>query len=171
MRARGIIAAIALLLAACAHASPAAEGDERAVAQVMIAALADPSLEGRRWEVLIARLSPAVRWQAALDESTKRTGRIEEGGRISVSAEGAQDRVTTLTFAVEGFTTLALLEALRAEGADVSFQADYESYSEYVVNAPGREPALLTSASTCSPLEERPTIECRETAILAFEAF
>ena len=68
------------------------------------------------------------------------------------------------------FTTLALLEALRLEGAEVSFQADYESYSEYVVSAPGRGPALLTAARVCRPPQGRAASHCHNELTLAFES-
>jgi hypothetical protein len=90
--------------------------------------------------------------------------------RVDVSAQGPEDRVAA--FVVEHpelFFAITLIEALREQGAEVSFAADYETYSEYVVSMPGRESAYLTMATSCSPFEPRPPEGCTHTLTLAFE--
>lgn len=90
---------------------------------------------------------------------------------IGVSVFGNDSAVTSLSFEYYEFTNLDLLDALRDAGANVSFQADYESYSEYVITSPGRETGLLTLKIICTPESSRAGRRCHNEADLTFNPF
>lgn len=181
MLTRALIAVLALTLAGCAHAK-APDRTARmaeATARVVIAALPREG-EGVRdqdWTALSIRVSRHLHWglhgpdiELAPDAVVRRNGWIDaDGAQIGVAALGVAERVTQLGFELHQLDTLALLEALRAQGAEVSFQADWEESSEYVVRAPGRESAILTSARVCRPPESRAGPYCHTELTLAFE--
>jgi hypothetical protein len=183
MLRRELLAFAALALISCAHKpinDPTAP-IVQATARVMIAALAEEQSpqRGYGWDALFARIADDAHWHAAAPDSAdgppdairQRDGWIEAGSvHMPIAAQGLDDRVTQMKFEhMNAFYALALLESLAAQGATVSFQADYESFSEYVVSAPGRESALLTIANSCPPLEENAGRDCGQMLTLAFE--
>ncbi len=179
---RAALTALALLaFTGCAHAqvSDRETRAAEATARVIIQALA-PETYGDwayRWDALSARLSRHMHWhlygpdiEQPPDAVVRRNGWIDgEGSQIGVSANGVAERVSHLTFEVHALNTLTLLEALRAQGAQVSFQADWEESSDYVVSAPGRDSAMLTSTRICRPPESRAGPSCHTELTLAFE--
>jgi hypothetical protein len=184
---RGALLA-AFALAACAHTpiNDAQAPVVQAAARVMLASMsrheetpAFAAAAGDRWDRFDARMTPMaeeLHWRCGEgippggDNAARCRGWMEvDGARLDVVAIGNSDRV--ITFEIEHndeFTALAFLNALRAQGADVDFQSDYETYSEYVVEAPGRQPALLTTRSHCSPFEREPGERCGQTLVLTF---
>ena len=180
---RAALAALALFASAsCAHAQERRDDGvaAQAVARVMIEALA-PASGGDRaygWDALSIRVSRHMHWHLvapdpldrAPDGLTRRNGWITaQGSEVGVSAHGPDERVSQLKFEVSAFYTQTLLEALRAEGVDVAFQADWEESSEYLITPPGREGGMLTSARVCTPPESRATQRCHNELTLAFE--
>jgi hypothetical protein len=183
---RAFITALALMFApvcASAQINDETRADApivRATAQVMIAALA-PSDYGAwayQWDAVSIRVSRLMHWHLFApddrdrppDAISRRNGWISEEGRtIGVSAFGLDDRVIKLTFEVNAFHTLYLLEALRAEGVEVSFQGEDESSSEYVITPPGREEGMLTSTRICTSPQSRAAQRCHNEITLAFE--
>lgn len=186
---RASIAAIALLaLPSCAHpqsGDPVGRGDlpdVRATANVIIQALPETQHRdwGYRWDAMSTRLSRFVRWRVYApdpradppDTIVRRNGWIDgEHEDVGVSAFGADDAVTMLSFEYDRFYALDLLEGLRRAGADVRFQADYETYSEYVIVAPGREWGLLTTRRTCTPENWPAAARCQDSVELTFDPF
>jgi hypothetical protein len=179
---RAALAALALLaFTGCAHAEEGG-GDARAAeatARVIIAALAPAAdgVRGQHWDALSTRVSRHMHWhlhgpdiELAPDAIVRRNGWIDgEGAQIDVSAHGPAERVSHLTFELHDLNTLTLLDALRAQGAEVSFQADWEESSDYVVSAPGRDSAMLTSTRICRPPESRAGPSCHIELTLAFD--
>ena len=173
MRRGALLAAYALMLMGCAHGRldepdlPAIE----ATAQFIIQALAPGDSEDYRWDAFARRVSSSARWRLSREAGAgvRRDGRLNTGA--GVVAIGDSENVAALSIDTNAFHAVTLLEALRRAGADVSFQADYETYSEYIVTPPGRDAGLLTEYSTCSPLENRPAWGCRDYVTLTFNPF
>jgi hypothetical protein len=116
------------------------------------------------------RLAPPDAADRPVDAIIRRAGWIQsDGDQVFVSAEGVGERVRALTFETHSILTLSVLDALREEGANVSFQADWEESSEYVISADGAESALLTSARVCMHSEDRTGQTCSNVLTLAFE--
>lgn len=171
-----LTAALAIVLTSCAH-ERARDPEHPAVvatAQFIIQAIALEGSEDYRWEAIDARISNAVRWSAfesgaAEGVEIRREGRLGSGGsERGVVALGDRATVGAFSIDTDAFHGLALLDALRAAGAEVSFQGDYESYSEYVVTPVGGDTALLTTNSTCILFETHPPGACRNYVTLTF---
>lgn len=178
-----IFALALLLLPACAHAQgdPVGRGDlpdVRAPANIILLALPETEQRehGYRWDAVSIRISRFLHWHIyapdrrdrPADAIVERHGWIEcESEDIGVSIQGTNDRVTALSVDYDRFRALDLLEGLRREGADVRFQADYETYSEYVIVAPG----LLTTRRRCPPDTVRYAPHCQDSAELTFDPF
>lgn len=176
-RALFIFAALALLV------TPARAQDEptavTAVAQLMVKALA-PSSYGDwayRWGAVSIRISRDMHWHLfepdardrPADAVARRNGWINvRGQNVGISAFGGDEVVTHLTFDLPAASTLALVEALRAEGAEVAFQADYEAYLEYVVTPAGRDTGLLTSTRICTSPFSAAAQRCHDEMTLTF---
>lgn len=185
---RGVVLALTLMfLPACAHAQdqPVGRGDlpgVRATANVIVHALPETRYRdyGYRWDAMSIRVSRYVRWHIyapddrgrAPDAVVQRNGWIDgEREDVDVAVFGDDERVTMMTFKYDRFRALDLLEGLRREGAEVSFQADYESYSEYLIAPPGREAGLLTMRRVCPPERAASMRICQDAAELTFEPF
>lgn len=185
---RAVLAAFALLLSpACAHAQDGRiDRSEtpivRATANVIIQALPETRYRqwGYRWDATSIRISRFVHWHIyepdprdrPADAIVRRNGWLEAPGvQIGVSVFGGDDAVTALSLEYNEFTHLDLLDALADAGASVSFQADYESYSEYLITPPGREPGLLTLKVVCTPEGARAARRCHNEAELGFDPF
>lgn len=182
---RAVFAALAiLLLPGCAHAQTAPDEQPAPIAastaNVIIQALAPSEYVAwaYQWDAVSIRVSRFVHWHIyepdrrdrPTDAIVRRNGWLSEDGRnVGVSLYGTDDRVTELSVEYDAFNTLELLAALRAQGADVSFQADYESYSEYMVTPPGREAGLLTTRRPCTPENSRAAQRCHNEAMLTLE--
>ncbi len=181
---RAAAAAIALLmLPSCAHAQSEAEPDApivQATARVIAEALApnDAGAWAYTWDAVSIRISRHMHWHVPRpdpidrppDALTQRNGWIGAGGgNVGVSAIGLDDRVIKLTFDVDDFHTLHLVQALQAQGVEVSFQSEDESSSEYLVTPPGREGGMLTSTRICTSSESRAAQRCHDELTLAFE--
>jgi hypothetical protein len=181
LRAVCIALAVALTLAT-AHAQPVGNADipiARATANALIQTTA-PSEYGDwryRWDAVSIRVSRFVHWHIyepdardrPADSIVRRLGWIDGNGRsVGVAAYGGDAGVTMMEFEVDGFNVLDLIAALRAEGAELSFQSDYETYSEYVVTPAGRAPALMTTRRTCPPETSARAQNCRTTVELTF---
>lgn len=143
----------------------------------MIAAL-PPSAEeeqGYAWDAVTARLAPHVAWSSIaqdVDGNLRRTGHLSaRGAGAQVVVIGNATRVTSLEIGTQAIHALALLNALRAAGANVDFESDYETYSEYIVTPPGRDFARLSTSATCSPFEQPPRADCRYSATLLFNPY
>lgn len=179
------LALAAALLSACAHA-PDGRVDRsetqivRDAANVVIHALPESGNRewGYGWGAVSTRISRFVHWHIAAPEPadrppdaiTRRNGWIAGPGmEVGVTVFGDDDKVTMLSIAYDEFTNLDLVDALGDLGALVSFQADYESYSEYVVTPPDREPGLLTLKRICTPEGSRAARRCHNEAELTFE--
>jgi hypothetical protein len=172
-RLKAFLAACALVLMGCAHGrlDEPDRPEIAATAQFIIQALAPGDSEDYRWDAFVERVSNSSHWRPAAgsDAMVRRRGRLNTGA--GVVATGDSENVGVLSIDTNAFYAVTLLEALRRAGADVSFQADYETYSEYVVTPPGRDAGLLTVFSTCSPLENRPAFGCRNYVTLTFNPF
>ena len=151
-----------------------------ATANVIIQALPETQYGdwGYRWDAMTVRITRFVRWHIyapdprdrAADAIVRRNGWLEvPGAGIGVSVFGGDEKVTALSFEYDDFTNLDLIDALRDAGAEVSFQADYESYSEYVVTPPGREAGLLTLSRRCTSPRSAAAQRCTDGAELKFE--
>jgi hypothetical protein len=178
-----LIASALALTPTITHAQ--AEGDAnnamaRETANVIIQAVS-PNDYGDwryRWDAVSIRVSRFLHWHIyepdtrdrPEDAIVRRLGWIDTIGRrsIGVAVYGGDDGVTMMEFEVSGFNVLDLIAALRAEGAEVSFQSDYETYSEYVITPAGRAPALMTTRRTCPPETSARAQNCRTTAELTF---
>jgi hypothetical protein len=164
---RAALAAVAIAMTpACAHAQDGRLDRSEtpiviATATVIIQASPESRYRewGHRWDAVTARISRLVHWHIyapdprdrPADAIVRRNGWLEAPGvLIGVSVFGGDEEVTAVSFDYDEFTNLDLLDALRDAGAEVSFQSDYESYSEYIVTPPGREPGLLTLSRTCT---------------------
>jgi hypothetical protein len=180
---RAALTALALMFVSSAAAqerqSLRDEPIVRAAAHVLIQTLAPSSYGdwGYDWGAVSSRVSRFVHWHIfepdARDRPTgaiaRRNGWIEAPGtQIGASVFGADDHVTMLSLEYNTFHNLDLIEALAAEGAQVSFRADYESYSEYIVTPPGRQAGLLTMRRTCTSLNSAAAQRCRNNAELTF---
>lgn len=154
----------------------------RAAANVLIHTLA-PSEQGDwryDWGAVSPRVSQLVHWHMfepdprdrPADAIVRRNGWIEvPGQQIGVSVFGGDLRVTMLSLEYSAFHNLDLLEALAAEGAQVSFQTDYESYSEYIITPPGREAGLITVRRLCTSPQSAASQRCHNEAELTFAPF
>jgi hypothetical protein len=183
---RAALAAFVLLLAPAVGAQERHNlRDEpivRAAANVLIQTLA-PSGQGDwryDWGAVSSRASRFVHWHIfepdprdrPADATVRRNGWIEAPGKqIGVSVFGGDRRVTMLSMEYHEFHNLDLLEALAAEGAQVSFQADYESHSEYIITPPGREAGLLTMRRVCTSPRSAAAQRCHNEAELTFAPF
>jgi hypothetical protein len=188
MLRRALLAAV-VALAACAH-TPINDANAPVVqetARVLLASisrheetLAFADAVGDQWPAFEARMAPMaeqLHWRCgepippgAEDAARCRGWMQMDGARINIAAVGNSDRVLRLEFEHnDEFTALSFLNALRAQGAEVDFQSDYETYSEYVVQAPGRTVALLTTVAHCSPFEREPGERCAQTLILTYD--
>jgi len=172
------------MLPACAHAQDGrVDRSEapivRATANVIVQALPDSSYRewGYRWDAMRARISRFVHWHIfepdARDRPAEavvwRNGWVDtSGAQIDVLVFGDDRVVTALSFEYDEFTSLDLLDALRDAGAAVSFQADYESYSEYVVTPLERETGLLTLRHICTSARSAAAQRCHNVAELRF---
>lgn len=183
---RAVLTALAIaLLPACAHAQEGRiDRSEapivRAIANVIVQTLPENQYRawGYRWDAVSIRISRVVRWHIfapdprdrALDAIVRRNGWLEApGAQIGVSVFGNDENATALSFEYDEFTNLDLLDALRDAGADVSFQSDYECYSEYIVTPPGREAGLLTLSRSCTSEHSAAAQRCHNAAELKFE--
>jgi hypothetical protein len=183
---RSMFAAVVLLLgpAAGAQERQSLRDDPivRAAANVLIQTLA-PSGQGDwryDWGAVSPRVSRLVHWHIFEPDPrdrpagaiVRRNGWLEVPGKqIGVSVFGDDDHVTMLSMEYREFHNLDLLEALAAEGAQVTFRADYESYSEYIVTAPGREAGLLTVRRICTSPRSAAAQRCHNEAELTFTPF
>ncbi|MEQ1820221.1 MAG: hypothetical protein ABL871_16585 [Terricaulis sp.] len=183
---RAVLAALALaILPSCAYAQDGRiDRSEtpivRATANAIIQSLSESQYRdyGYRWDATSIRISRLIHWHIfepdprdrATDAIVRRNGWLDEaGGQVSASVFGDDEKVTSLSFEYSTFTNLDVLDALRDAGADVNFQADYETYSEYIIAAPGREPALLTTRRTCAPDNMASMQRCENGAEVTFE--
>jgi hypothetical protein len=180
-------AALAMLVLLCASAASAQERqslrDEpivRAAANVLIQTLGPSEYGDWRydWGAVSSRVSRLVHWHIFEPDPrdrpagaiVRRNGWIEvPGTHIGASVFGGDRRVTMLSLQYDEFHNLDLLEALAAEGAQVSFQADYESYSEYIITPPGREAGLLTLRRICTSPQSAAAQRCHNEAELTFD--
>lgn len=183
---RALTVAIAIMLASEAYAQserrPEADLPEvRATAEVIAEALPPISHGAQRlqWDAVSIRISRLVHWHLygpeprdrPADAPVRRHGWIEGVEQdVDLIAEGGDAELRSLTFGYI-FHGIDLVTALRERGAEVSFQADYETYSEYIVSASGREPALLTLTSRCTPPHSRARYRCENGAVLTFGPF
>lgn len=169
---RAVVAAAALFVGVCASAPESSETTARFVAAVMIAALPpeESGTRGYEWQVASARVSLPVRWHgeafAPFDmEGTglRRNGWLEAPGeQFDVILRGSHVLVRQFSIDVQdAIETDALLTALRAEGADISFAGDDESAMFYYVTLPGRQTAQLEARSRCTPPGSRAAHHCR----------
>jgi hypothetical protein len=169
-------AAFAVLLTSCAHerTNNAEDPAVAAVAHFIIEAVSPAAVEDYSWEAFSARIEDTLSWRspqssAVLLPEFRREGRLlGSGGGQGVIIVGDRAQVRTLSIDTNSFHALALLAALRRAGADVSFQGDFESYSEYIVTPAGRDVALLTTNSTCIPFDPQPGEVCRNYVTLTF---
>ena len=173
---RAVLLATAFaVLAGCSHASSVARDEPGAhdiVARIIIEALAPESYGdwAYTWGAVSARVSRHMQWHLfgpdprELEEGAvaRRNGWISARGQsVGISAFGDRENVTYMTFELRDGQALEYLEALRAAGAEVSFAADWEESSDYVVSIAGRDPAELTSARMCRPPQSRAGPSCR----------
>jgi hypothetical protein len=171
-----LTAAFAVLLTSCAHerSNDAEDPAVVAVAYFIIHAVAPVESEDYSWEAFSARVAESLAWRspqssAVLEAVVRREGRLTgRGGGQGVVIVGDRAHVRTLSIDADSFHAVALLEALRAAGAEVSFQGDYESFSEHVLTPAGRDVALLTTNSTCIPFDPQPGEVCRNYVTLTF---
>jgi hypothetical protein len=162
-----LTAASVLMLTSCAHerSNDPAHPVAASAAHFIVAAVA-PVDDGDeyRWEAFTARVGNLMEWRgppgATPEGGVRREGRLR-GTEIGVVATGDATYVTALSIDTNTVNGLTMLEALRATGADVSFQGDFESYSEYVLTPAGRDIVLLTTNSTCIPFDPHPDEPCR----------
>ncbi len=180
---RGLLVVLALVLsAACAHEPAAAQEEEPAkdvIARIIMEALAPASYGdwAYDWGALSARVSRHMHWHLfgpdpeELQQGgvARRTGWISARGQsVGISAFGDQEQVTHMTFELRDGQTLEYLAALEAAGAEVTFVADWEESSDYVVSVPERDSAELTSTRICRPPESRAGPSCRIDLTLSF---
>ena len=184
MRAALVVLAFAALTA-CAQtqgevAPDPERGGARDVADIILQALPETQNRdwGYRWDAVSTRVSGRVHWHIYAPDArdrpdefrVERNGWLSAGARqIGVSVFGTDERVTMLSFEYAGFSSLELLEGLRVAGATVSFQSDYETYSEYIVTPPGRATGVLTMRRTCTPERAALAQRCQDSAELTFE--
>ena len=133
---------------------------------------------GYSWNNMTARASPPVRWQAdrtsAGDEAGSgydQHGSLYAAGlEFDVTAHGSDTLVRSLSIDVDdAIATEALLDVLRAGGAEISFAGDDESAMFYYVSVPGRETAQLEARRVCTPYGSRAARHCRSVMTLNFE--
>jgi len=184
MRA-ALIALAMTLLPAFAHAQEGrVDRSEtpivRAVADAIIQTLPESRYRewGYSWGAVSVRVSRIIHWHIfepdprdrPADAIVRRNGWVEApGAQVGASVFGNDEKVTALSFEYSTFTNLDVLDALRDAGADVSFQADYETYSEYVIRPPDREPGLLTLSRTCTSPRSAAAQRCTNGAEIKFE--
>lgn len=179
-----LVAAIALL-PACAHAqtgrvdrseTPAV----RATANAIVQSLPESRYRdyGYRWDATSIRISRLIHWHIyepdprdrAPGAIVRRNGWLDvEGANVEVSVFGDDDEVTMLSFGYDGFANIDVLDALRADGAAVSLRADQETYSDYMLTPPGREPALLRMRRSCTPDNMASAQRCESSAEIILE--
>jgi hypothetical protein len=181
------LAALAFaLLPACAHAqNDRVDRSEapvvRATANAIIRSLPESQYSdyGYRWDATSIRVSRYIHWHIyapdprdrAPDAIVRRNGWLDvEGATVEVSVFGDDDEVTMLSFGYAEITNLDVLDALRDAGAAVTSRADYETYSEYLLAPPGREPALLRLGHSCTPDNMASARRCESSAEIMFES-
>jgi hypothetical protein len=170
-----LTAAFVLALASCAHerSRDPAHPVAASASDFIIEAIA-PADDGDqyRWEAFTARVSGSMQWSAppgtTPEGGVRREGRLRGSG-LGVVATGDATYVTALSIDANAVHGQTMLDALRANGrAEVTFQGDYESYSEYVITPAGADIALLTTNSTCIPFDPQPGEVCRNYVTLTF---
>lgn len=174
-----LVAVLALALTSCAHerSNDAEDPAVTAVARFIIQAISPAQPEDYSWEAFNERVAGSLSWRsphysAVMIRDVRRPGTlIGPGGGQSVTILGEGTQIRMLSINTNSFHGLALLEALRRAGADVSFQGDYESYSEYIVTPAGGDFALLTTNSTCIPFDPQPGEVCRNYITLTFNPY
>ncbi len=176
------VALVFVTLPACAHAQDVrVDRSETPIAQATATIIAQALPESRykawgyRWDAVSARVSRLVRWHIfepdarnrPADAVVRRNGWIEApGAQIGISVFGNDDAVTALSFEYDEFTNLDFLDALRDAGVAVSFQADHEMYSEYIVTSPEREAGVLTLHQRCTSPHSAARQRCTNVAEL-----
>lgn len=180
-----LIALAFVFMPGCAHAqegridrseTPAV----RAIAHALIQSLPESRYRdwGYGWGPVSSRVSGLVHWHIfepdprdrPVDAIVRRNGWLDqEGASVGVSVFGNDETVTMLSFTYSNYTNLDVLDALRDVGADVSFQADYESYSEYIVTPPERAPGLLVLSRQCTSARSAAAQRCTNSAEMKFE--
>jgi hypothetical protein len=180
---RSLVLAFALVLAgSCAHTQERSETAAHAVAQVMMSAMAPAGsrADDNSWDVVQERVSAQVRWQSGALEivwpdepgsDVRRRGSLGgQGRRFDVSAQGSQALVRHFSIDIDdAFATEALLQELRAAGAEVSGAGDDESAMFYYVALPGRETAQLEARRVCRPFESRAPQDCQSVMTWNYE--
>ena len=179
MRSAGL--ALAFLIASgCASTEDRSETPAHALAQVMIAAVtpAEQGRPGYTWDAVEARVTPPVRWhgEAFAPEDMegtglRRNGWLEaRGWQFGVMIQGTHEEVRQVSIDVnDTVETEALLDELRAAGAEVSGAGDDETAMFYYVTLPGRETAQLEARRTCTPYGSRAARHCRSIMTWNFE--
>lgn len=172
-----IVAAISFVTPARAQSEPSAGA---AAARVIIEALA-PSSYGDwayRWDAVSIRVSRYMHWHLygpeprdRAEEEVRRNGWVDvEGQDVGVSAFGGDTHVTSLSLDLPlAVAPRDVLDAIRAAGAEVSFQADFETYSEYWIAPPGRDGATLSSHRICTSPRSAVAPRCHDELMLTFE--
>lgn len=174
------VAFVVMLAAGCASFAEEDDTAAHAVARVMVAATAPSGsgAPGYAWDTVYARVSPPVRWHGGAFEPAEmegtglqRNGWLEgPGWTFDVGARGSHDLVRHFSIDVnDAIETEALLNELRAAGADVSFSGDDESAMFYYITLPGRETAQLEARRTCTPYGSRAARHCRSIITWNFE--
>ena len=160
-----------------------AEGErsaEDAVARIIVEALAPngETASAYRWDAVSTRVSRHMHWHIYApdprdrgEEDVRRNGWIAAADRdVSVSVLGGDTNVTRLSFTLPvAVTSLEVLGAIRRTGAEVSFQADFESYSEYWIAPAGRDAATLSSHRICTSPYSAARQRCHDELVLTFE--
>jgi hypothetical protein len=178
---RSAALALAFLLAgSCASTEGQRGTAAQSVAHLMIAAMAPAGSgePGYAWDAVYARVAPPVRWRGetfepAVMEGTglQRDGSLEgRGWEFDVIVRGSHQLVRHFGIDVnDAVETEALLEELRAAGAEVSSAGDDETAMFYYVTLPGRETAQLEARRTCTPYGSRAARHCRSIMAWNFE--
>lgn len=160
-------AVFALMLTSCANqrsdnpAHPVAVAASHFIIQAI-----GPTESGDeyRWEAFEARVADRVRWRSPAltiaEGEVRRDGVLAEGG-LNIVATGDATYAKVLSIDTDAVNGIAVLEALRQAGAQVSFQGDFETYSEFVVTPSGRDTAVMATKSICSPFDPHPEEPCR----------
>lgn len=162
-----LTAVFALMLTSCAsqRSNNPAHPVAAAASHFIIQAIGPTdSGDEYRWETFEARVGGGVRWRAPAstiaEGEVRRDGVLAEGG-LNIVATGDAAYVTALSIDTDAVNGVAVLEALRQAGAEVSFQGDFETYSEFVVTPSGRDTAVVATKSICSPFDPHPEEPCR----------
>lgn len=157
----------ALMLVSCANqrSSNPSHPVAAAAAHFIVQAIGlTESGDEYRWQTFEARVADGVRWRAPsstlADGAVRRDG-VLMGSGINIVATGDATYVTALSIDTDAVNGVAVLEALQQAGSEVSFQGDFETYSEYVVTPRGRDTAVVAAKSICSPFDPHPEEPCR----------